>query len=190
MKSKLVVIGIMFILIIANCITVFADAHSVTIQTEKTEVKVGDTFSVKINVLASDGINGMVATYNYDTDELELLEQKVTDSNFVDLGGATPNEIALMFNPENPSEFVETTETNIYELTFKVKEKVKEKATISLDEIELNTLALTNAEHTIEGQELTIKIINEESGINWTMILIVVSIVLGALFVVKAKRKK
>ena len=189
MKNKVIIIGIMFFLILANCITVLADTHSVTLQTEKTDLSLGETFVVKINVSTPDGINGIVTTYNYDTEKLELVEKSVLDVNFTDLGGETENEIALMFNPKNPNQFVETKETDIYELTFKVKENAKDKATISLSETKLSTFSLTDSEHEIESEELKINIINEGSGTNWTIRIVAVIIVI-AVFRLISKRKK
>lgn len=164
MKKKLTIIGMIVFLIIANCITVYAGAHSATLQAEKTEVKAGENFTVKIKIATPDGINGVVTTYSYDTEKLELVSKKVLDSNFTNLGGATANEIALMFNPEDPSNFTEVTETDIYELTFKVKEGVTagSTATITLGQTELTTLATTNYEHTLPGDEITITVAEEE----------------------------
>ena len=189
MKNKIIIVGIMFFLILSNCITVFAETHSVTLQTEKTDLNQGETFKVKIKVSTPDGINGMVTRYNYDTKKLELIEKSVIDSNFTDLGGETENEIALMFNPKNPNQFVETTETDIYELTFKVKENATEKAKISFSETKLSTFSLTDSEHDIKEEIVEINIINEGSGTNWVMIIVAIVIVV-ALFRLISKRKK
>lgn len=164
MKKKLTIIGMIVFLIIANCITVYAGVHSATLQTGKTEVKAGENFTVKINVSTPDGINGLVTSYSYDTEKLELVTKEVIDSNFTNLGGTSANEIALMFNPEDPSNFTEVTESDIYELTFKVKEGVVANSTakITLGQTELSTLATTNYEHTLPGDEITITVAEEE----------------------------
>lgn len=160
MKKKLMIIGMIAFLIIASCITVYAGAHSVTLVTGKTEVKAGETFTVQLKVATPDGINGMVTSYSYDTEKLELVSKRLLDSNFTELGSTSANEIVLMFTPANLSNFTKVTETNIYEFTFKVKEgaTVGSTATITVGETQLSTLATSNADHKIPGDEIAITV--------------------------------
>ena len=74
MKKKIMIIGMMLLLILTNCITVYgATTSSVTLQANKTEIKVGETFDVVVKVKSPDGINGIDTTYTYDTEKLELV---------------------------------------------------------------------------------------------------------------------
>ena len=164
MKKKLMIIGLMMLLVIANCIIVYAGAHSVSLKTSKTEVVAGETFTVKVNVVTPDGINGVVTTYDYDKTKLELVSENIIDTNFTNLGGTTENELTFLFTPKNQSSFTEITETDIYELTFKVKEGVaaNSEATISLKNTEISTLAASNSEHKLPGDEITITVVEEK----------------------------
>lgn len=193
MKNKLMITVMMIFIIIAHCTTIFASGESINLKTESTEVKAGKTFSVKINVSASGGINGVATTYSYDTEKLELVTKKVLDSNFTDLGGATDNEIAIMFNPEDLDNFTEVIEADIYELTFKVKDNAKDKATISLGETDLSTLSVTNSEQKLPGDEVTVTILNgdaKQSSNNYLFILISAIIIVSVIYLVKANKHK
>ncbi len=163
MKRKLMIIAMIAFLIIANSIIVYAGANSVTLTAEKTEVKAGENFTVKIKATAPDGINGMVTTFSYDTEKLELVSKDVSDENFSKLSGKTANEIVIIFDPEDVSNFTKVTETDIYEFTFKVKEGVAEgsTATISLGETTLSTLGTTTSEYKLPEEEIVITVAKE-----------------------------
>lgn len=169
--------------------SVNAVTNSVTVETDKTNLEVGETFKVRINAVVPDGINGLATTYNYDSKKLEIIEKKLLDSNFIDLGGTESNEIVVLFNPEDASQFTKITETDLYELIFKVKEKARGKATIELGEIDLNTLSATNAEHKLSVDEITFKIISNRGKTNLTIIVIIAIIAIGGIFLLKNKRK-
>jgi len=142
-------------LIITSCITVYAGANSVTLETAKTEVEVGGEFTVKVKAVAPDGISGLVTTFGYDKEKLELVS-KVKGEKFVDLNeGITTNEIAIFSNFEN------ITEANVYEIVFKVKEGVEANSVvkITLTDTLLGTHSATNSEVELPGDELEIKVV-------------------------------
>lgn len=158
MKKKIMIIGMMLLLILTNCITVYgATTSSVTLQANKTEIKAGETFDVVVKVKSPDGINGIDTTYTYDTEKLELEKSAITDTNFVDLSGGVAGTITLMGNATT------VTDTNIYTLTFKVKDGVatNSTATVTLGKTYLSTFAQSDSEHTIAEQSITIKVIEE-----------------------------
>jgi len=190
MKRKIRIIGMLVFLLITSCITVYAEGNSVILEINKTNLEVGEIFSVKLKAVSPDGINGIFTTYDYDTEKLELISKKVLDENFADLGRTTANEITLMFNPSDPTSFEPTTETHLYEITLKIKENAKGKTKITVGETELSTLAQTDSEHKLPVEEITIKINNEKGIINLKTIAIIVVILVIVIFVAKSKNKK
>ena len=158
MKKKIMMIGMMLLLILTNCITVYgATTSNVKLQSDKTEVKAGETFTVVVKAESPDGINGIDTIYTYDTEKLELEKSAITDTNFVDLSGGVAGTITLMGNVAT------VTDTNIYTLTFKVKDGVaaNSTATVSLGQTYLSTFAQSDSEHTIPEQSITIKVIEK-----------------------------
>ena len=158
MKKKIMIIGIMLLVIFINCITIYgATTSNVTLQSDKTEVKAGETFTVVVKVQSPDGINGIDTTYTYDTEKLDLIKADRADTNFADISGQN-GKIVLFVNVATP-----ITDTNLYALTFKVKEGVPANsiATIALGKTYLETLAQLDSEHTIPEQSITIKVIEQ-----------------------------
>ena len=157
MKNKLMIIGFTIILMLTSSITVLANTETtVTLQADKTEVKVGETFTVILKATCPDGINGVDTTYNYDKEKLELVSTNIANSNFASLG--VDNQITVI---SNAIESIQS--ADIYTLTLKVKEGVKVGSTakISVAETLLDSDAATDSEHTIPAQEVTVTIIEE-----------------------------
>ena len=161
MKKKIMIIGMMLLLILTNCITVYgATTSSVILQANKTEIKAGETFDVVVKVKSPDGINGIDTTYTYDTEKLELVNAFLTDDTIlVDISMGTAGLISLMGIAPTVSDI----DTNVYTLTFKVKDGVaaNSTATVSLGQTYLSTFAQSDSEHTIPEQSITIKVIEQ-----------------------------
>ena len=164
MKRKLMIMGVVILLIITNSIAVFANTETtVTLQANKTEVKAGETFSVTLKGTCPDGINGIATTYSYNTEELELQNATVANTNYSDSSNKAENEIFIYTTSTE-----KITEADLYVLTFKVKEEVEvgSEVKVSIEETLLDSDAATDSEHTIEAQEITIDIIGDEGGEN------------------------
>ena len=73
------------VMLAALCVPAFAAAKTVTMSVDKTQVKVGQTVTVKVN---ADKVTGVNATVTYNTDAFELVSAKAQ-------GGLT-----LIFNTE------------------------------------------------------------------------------------------
>jgi len=147
-------------LILANTIVVYANTeNTVKLATDKTEVIAGESFTITVNVASPDGINGIDTTYTYDTEKLELQSAAVKDTNFTDLSGGVEGTITLMGMSTN------VTDTDIYTLTFKVKENVETGSTakISLGDTYLATFSSETSEYTIEAQDITVTVIEEQT---------------------------
>ena len=100
----------------------------------KTQVIPGQTFTITLSANCDDGLNGIITTYTYDSNVLELQKAEALDTtNWSDLGGN--NEIALLALNSTIKN------ANIYRLTFKVKENATTgtKTTISTGEVFLST---------------------------------------------------
>ena len=154
MKRKLMIIVFTMSFILANIITCYAATEpTVTLQADKTEVKAGETFTVTLSATCEDGINGIDTTYTYDTERLELVSANVASSNFSSLG--TENQITVICNSTES-----ITSSDIYVLTFKVKDgiEVGSTAIVSVSETMIDSDAATNSQHTVAAQEVTITI--------------------------------
>jgi len=165
-KKRLMIIGMIAFLIIANCITIFAATeNTVTLHADSTNIKAGETFKVTVKVATPEGINGLILKYSYDTEKLELVSHKILDTNFINLGGSA-NEINLMCSPADISNFTPSTESDIYEFSFKVKDGVAVDSTakVALDEVHLSTCSELESEHDLEKQELTITVVENQEG--------------------------
>ena len=77
------------VMLAALCVPAFAAAKTVTMSVDKTQVKVGQTVTVKVN---ADKVTGVNATVTYNTDAFELVSAKAQ-------GGLT-----LIFNTEVPGQ--------------------------------------------------------------------------------------
>ena len=89
----------------------------------------------------------------------------ILDTNFINLGGSA-NEINLMCSPADISNFMPSTESDIYEFSFKVKDGVAVDSTakVALDEVHLSTCSELESEHDLEKQELTITVVENQEG--------------------------
>ena len=152
MRKKLFLICIIVILILFST-TVNADSKATAkFVTDKTEVNVGDTFTITINVSCEDGINGMSAKYSFDEEKLELVSKNIGDK-FSDLSSA--GEIVVIANEQTIVK-----EANICTFTFKVKDGTTTgiNAEVKFTDIIVDSDAEENSEITIENQSISIKI--------------------------------
>ena len=161
MKNKLMIIGIAIILMLASSITVFAADNAalettVTLLTDKSEVKAGETFTVTLKATCPDGINGVVTTYSYDEDKLEYVSENVVDSNYSFGGNKNAKEIFVYCTSTDSIQ-----SADVYAITFRVKEGVEANsiATVSLAETTLDSDAATDSKHTIPAQNVTVTIV-------------------------------
>lgn len=157
MKSKLMVIGITFLLIMASAVTCFAvDGPALMIKASPKEVEAGETFEVTINAQSELGINGLISTYSYDETKLELVSSTVAE-NFANLGSG--KEIALICNTEE-----KVTQVDLYVMTFRVKEGVEPgtEIRISISDTEIDTDSEENSTFTYGEMGVTIKVKGEQ----------------------------
>ena len=159
MRKKLIIMGMIFLLIILNAVGSYASGTTVQLQADKAEVKVGETFTVTLKATCEEGINGIDTTYTYDTDKLELVSANVASSDFSSLG--VDNQITVICNSATS-----ITSADIYVLTFKVKDGVTANSTakISIAETLLDSDSATDSENTIAAQEISVTIVEEETG--------------------------
>lgn len=159
MKNKLIVLGITFILILMSTIAVYANTDTtVTLQADKTEVKAGETFTVTVKATCKDGINGVVTSYSYDEDKLEYVSESVPNSDYSFGGNKDAKEIFVYCTSMDS-----VTSTDVYTLTFKVKEGIAAGSTakVSIAETTLDSDAATDSEHIIAAQDVTITVAEE-----------------------------
>ena len=160
MKSKLMIIGIVILLILTNTMAVYATSETtVTLEANKTQVKVEEEFTVTIKATCPDGINGVVTKYTYDADKLEYVSEAVADSNYSFGGNKAEKEIFVYCTS---TDSIQT--ANVYSLTFKVKNgiQVGSTAKVGITQTTLDSDAATNSEHLIDAQEITVTVIEEE----------------------------
>lgn len=161
MKKKLSIIAVVMLLILSICVNVQADSKAtITIKVSNENIKVGDTFTVTLSATCDEGINGIDTTYTYDVEKLELVSANVSDANkWVSLG--TDNAITAISNTSS-----KITNSEIYVLTFKIKENVKEgdKIEIATTKTMLDSDAATNSQYTIDGGKVEITVATETTG--------------------------
>lgn len=162
MKRKLIIMGVVILLILTNTIAIFAaDETTVTLEASKTEVKVGETFTVLLKAKCPDGIGTLETTYTYDKEKLELKSEEVVNSNFFNLN----LDNGVIMQEGLISVMSSATEGDVYMITFQVKENVEANSTITVNFAETVIGAWnTEAEYTIPAQEISVKVVEETTG--------------------------
>lgn len=162
MKKYLKITILTIIIMLISYANVYAGNATVTLTPSKTEVKVGDTFSVTLLVKCETGIEALDSTLQYDKTKLELTDTTV-DKNFADISGANAStgayKLSFLWNSENDA----TKEVELVKLNFKVLDNVKanDSISISLSDIQLNDS--DDKWIDIASQETTIKVVESQS---------------------------
>lgn len=161
MKKKLSIIAVIMLLILSICVNVQAASKaSITLKVSNAKIKVGDTFTVTLSATCDEGINGIDTTYTYDDKKLELVSANVSDSKkWISFGN--DNAITVMSNTSS-----KITNSEIFVLTFKIKENVKEgdKIEITTTKTMLDSDAATNSQYMIDGGKVEIIVASETTG--------------------------
>lgn len=162
MKKQIITVITIFMFILASCSIVQANSSAtVTLKTSSSTVKAGEEFTVTMSVTCEDGINGIDTKYKYDTDKLEFVSDEIKDSKaMVNLSQGSGDSITIINNSESSTKNVDIV------LTFKVKEGTKsgEKATITTEDILVDSNAETNSECTIKALSASITVSDKTSG--------------------------
>lgn len=154
MKIKIITAIIIAILIMLLASISFAASGTVEFKPSTTEVKKGDTFTVTLSATSEDGINGIDTKYTYDSEKLELVNEKVVDtSNWSNMG--TSPDITIICNSTQSIK-----NADIYILTFKVKDNVTSGSSIKVEttKILLDTDAQTDSEVEIPSKKIEITV--------------------------------
>lgn len=160
MKNKSIVIMLIIALIMSfSTISLAASKATITIKASNANIKVGETFTVTLSASCEDGINGIDTKYSYDTTKLELVNAAVANSTWASLG----NEESITVICNSTSKI---TNSDIYILTFKIKEEVEvgEELEIAISETMLDSDAATNSVYTLESGKIKVIVSNETSG--------------------------
>ena len=158
MKKKLLAIVLAIVLILTNAVTIYAATEdTVTASSDKTELKVGETFSITLEVSAPSGVAAVSGfSYSYDTEKLELENETIT-STFMSV---VENDVrVLMYIGE------QTSSVEMATLTFSVKEGVEAGTTTSVNFGEMVVASIDNpnvSENTpVSIQPISITVIEE-----------------------------
>lgn len=154
MKIKIITAIIIAILIMLLASISFAASGTVEFKPSTTEVKKGDTFTVTLSATSEDGINGIDTKYTYDSEKLELVNEKVVDtSNWSNMG--TSPDITIICNSTQSIK-----NADIYIITFKVKDNVTSGSSIKVEttKILLDTDAQTDSEVEIPSKKIEITV--------------------------------
>lgn len=157
MKKKLLAMVIAIIFVLTNAITIYANTtDTVTAESDKTELKAGETFTITLNVSAPSGIAAVTGfSYSYDTNKLILDEEKVA-STFMSFD--EDNVRTLMYVGE------QATNTQMATLTFTVKEGVSAgTTTVSFGEMIVSSMDNPNVQDNtpVLVQPINITVIEE-----------------------------
>lgn len=161
MRKTLLIIGIIFVIIIASVTTVQASTATATFTPNSTSVKQGDTFTVTLSATCADGINGIYGKeaydgfgFSYDTAKLDLVSReaiKLADQN----EDADAETIALVGSSSS------YTSGDVYKFTFKVKANAALGETqISTTELVLESFAATDATVELGTKTATVTIVS------------------------------
>ena len=156
MKSKIITITFITIFTILLSVTSFASTGVVELKSSVTEVKKGDTFTVTLAATSEDGINAIDTTFTYNSEKLELVNEKLADSSKWSNLGTSPNITVIC----NSTESIKS--ADIYILTFKVKDNViaGDILKIETNSIILDTDAQTNSEVAISEKKVEVTVLN------------------------------
>ena len=89
MKIKVITSILLGIFIVLLSTVAFAATGTVELKSNVSEIKKGETFKVTLSATSQDGINGIDAKYNYDSEKLELVNEKVVNTtNWSNIGSA------------------------------------------------------------------------------------------------------
>lgn len=161
MKIKIITAIIIAILITLLASISFAASGTVEFKPSTTEVKKGETFTVTLSATSEDGINGIDTKYTYDSEKLELVNEKVADSSNWSNMGTSPDITIICSSTQSIKN------ADIYILTFKVKDNVSSGSTIKIEttKILLDTDAQTDSEVDIPSKkiEIIVKEVPEEN---------------------------
>ena len=117
MIRKITCFLIALILIIVNAVIVNAETTIGKLQASSETVYKGDTFTVKVSLNYNDEITGIKELkFNYNSEMLELVSQKINDNKFADAG----SDDSGLYLYTTSTEVIKA--TDIYLLTFKVKD--------------------------------------------------------------------
>lgn len=155
MLKKFYFIILTIFMIFILCLHVYAVSATSNLIINNQTIKLGETFTIVLSVHCSEGINGIAdLTYDYDSNVLELVNSNVKDSNFINLSSDNTT-IDLLCNSEN-----KITSSDIYELTFKVKNNAKtnSKSIISISNFIIDSTEDTNSETDIDEQKIELTI--------------------------------
>ena len=161
MKIKIITAIIIAILIMLLASISFAASGTVEFKSSTTEVKKGETFTVTLSATSEDGINGIDTKCIYDSEKLELVNEKVADSSNWSNMGTSPDITVIC----NSTQSIKN--ADIYILTFKVKDNVSSGSTIKIEttKILLDTDAQTDSEVEIPSKkiEITVKEVSKDN---------------------------
>lgn len=117
MIKKISCFLIALFVIIANAVIVNAADTIGQLQASAENVNKGETFTVKVHLDYNDEITGIKELkFNYDSEVLELVSQKINDNRFADAGS---DESGLYLYTTSTDSIKST---DIYLLTFKIKD--------------------------------------------------------------------
>ena len=150
MKKTIAVLVMFIFAVLVGSIPVQAVTATANLNASKSTVKPGETFNVALSVTCANEINGIITSYSYDTDKLELISGKA-GTNFASLG--ENNNIELIVSKTG------VTTADVYILEFKAKESIKEEtsATVSLSNITVSPMTGDDATLNAISTPITIK---------------------------------
>ena len=158
MKKRIILFVLAIILIMISAITVNAADAVASLNLSSEEVKIGDTFTVTLNVVCEEGINGLEGILSYDTSNLELVKTEMVEtSKWVNLGDEV--NFSIIHNSSNTE-----TSADIVKATFKVKDTavVGTTAKITMSNIKVDSDAATNSTKTIGTKETEVSIVEQQ----------------------------
>lgn len=136
MRKKLLnILLILILLLITSNISYAAESDgSVSIETSKSKPKPNETFVITISGKSESGLNGINAKIEYDENVLELVKSNLKDTSKWAEFDEFPNLVAMWRSTSESSKSSE-----IYEITFKVKETTQKTTQIKLKDIIVST---------------------------------------------------
>ncbi len=156
---KIFLSAIVIIAILGSIFTVKAVTGSMSFSVTPNKVKPGENFTIILKVQASADLVGIVGTFDYDDEKIELVKRTLVDpetEEWLNLSGAGNKELVAGANVTG------IRSCDLFKLVFKVKNTVSAGETVSVlfNELKFNTTENKKGEFiNVEDQTVTVNVV-------------------------------
>lgn len=155
MKKHIKIIILAIVLVLVATLNVYAAENSITLKSNATKVKAGDTLEIVISMKCEEDFQGLTGVLEWDKTKLEL-EGVANGKDFKDLNAENSEGEYVVSILTNTASSI--TEGNLQTLKFKVLDGVKEGENLNVTLSEIN-FKVGEDKATVENQTATVKVV-------------------------------